>query len=206
MDRIRILVVDDHSIVRTGLISLLGTKDGLQVVGEASTGDEAIEKARTTHPDVIVMDLMMPGKDGAATTAEIHRTNPDIRILILTSFATPDLIADALDSGASGALLKSSSNGELIDAIRTVAAGRRVVADDIEQLIGKDPPIAKLSQRQSEILESITRGLTNQEMSKQFGISPNSVKRHLQILFDKLGASNRSEAASIALRKHLLKV
>ena len=203
---IKVLVVDDHTIVRTGLTSLLGAKKDIEVVGEASSGTLAIAKALQTHPDVIVMDLMMPKKDGIATTRELAKRLPSAKVLILTSFGSSDNITRALDAGAAGAILKSASNAELVSAIQTVAAGRRFIAEDIEQLLTKDPPLPKLSQRQSELLESISRGLTNQEAAKQFGISPNSVKRHLQILFSKIGASNRSEAATIALRKHLLKV
>lgn len=204
-DKIKVLVVDDHSIVRTGLVSLLGTKEDIKVVGDAASGDEAIEKAVRLKPNVVVMDLMMPGKDGVEATREML-TLTSAKILILTSFGSSDEIANALNAGASGAILKSCNNSELVEAIRSVARGKRTVADDIEQMLMEDPPIQKLSPRQTEILESITRGLSTQQIATQFGISPNSVKRHLRLLFDKIGASNKAEAATIAIKKHLLKM
>ena len=202
----KVLVADDHKIVRIGLVSLLKTVKDLEVVGEASDGDEAVTLAQRTRPDVVVMDLMMPQKDGVAATAEIHALLPETRILILTTFGTSDGIARALESGAIGAVMKTADDRLLIEAIREVAAGHRYLSDDIQRLLADDPPIPELTERQSEILRSITRGLTNADIAKLLGIREDSVKKLVATVCSKIGAANRTEAAVIALRKHLLKV
>ena len=203
--KIKVLIADDHAIVRMGLASLLGTKKDIEVVGEAEDGEETVRKALKLTPNVIIMDLMMPKKDGVAATAEIHRHLPETRIMILTSYGTSDGIAHALAAGASGALMKSTEFSEFVSAIRTLAAGGRVVAPEIERQLAEDPPVPDLTPRQSEILHSITRGLTNADIARQLGIREDSVKEHINAIFVKLGASNRSEAITIALRKHLVK-
>jgi len=204
--KIRILVADDHKIVRIGLVSLLNTIDGLEVIGEASDGDEAVAIAQRTRPDVVVMDLMMPNKDGDTATAEIHAMLPETRILILTTFGTSDGIARALASGATGAVMKTADDRLLVEAIREVASGRRYISDDIRRLLAEDPPIPELTDRQMEILQSITRGLTNADIAKLLGIREDSVKKLVATVCTKIGAANRTEAAVIAIRKHLLKL
>ena len=203
--KIKVLIADDHAIVRMGLASLLGTKKDIEVVGGAEDGEETVRKALKLTPNVIIMDLMMPKKDGVAATAEIHRHLPETRIMILTSYGTSDGIAHALAAGASGALMKSTEFSEFVSAIRTLAAGGRVIAPEIERQLAEDPPVPDLTPRQSEILHSITRGLTNADIARQLGIREDSVKEHINAIFVKLGASNRSEAITIALRKHLVK-
>jgi len=205
-EKIRILVADDHKIVRIGLVSLLNTIDGLEVIGEASDGDEAVTIAERTRPDVVVMDLMMPKKDGDTATAEIHAMLPETRILILTTFGTSDGIARALASGATGAVMKTADDRLLVEAIREVASGRRYISDDIRRLLAEDPPIPELTDRQMEILQSITRGLTNADIAKLLGIREDSVKKLVATVCTKIGAANRTEAAVIAIRKHLLKL
>ena len=203
--KIRILIADDHAIVRMGLASLLGTQNDIEVVGEAEDGEVAVRKAIKLMPDVIIMDLMMPKLDGVAATAEIHRQLPDAKVMILTSYGASDGIAHALAAGATGALMKSTEFSEFVSAIRTVAAGERVIAPEIARQLAEDPPVPELTPRQTEILHSITRGLTNADIAKQLDIREDSVKEHLTAIFAKLGAANRSEAVAIALRKHLLK-
>ena len=205
-NKIRILVADDHSIVRMGLVSLLETKDDLEVVGEAGNGETAVTKALKLTPDVVIMDLMMPKMGGAEATEAIHAQNPGIKVLILTTFGTSDEISRALDAGASGAIMKSATNGELVSAIRTVAAGKRIIADDIRRQSKGNPMIPSLTPRQLEVLNSVSRGFTNREIADQFGISPESVKTHLKNIFARIGASSRSEAVAIALRNQLLKI
>ena len=204
--KIRVLIADDHAIVRMGLASLLGTKKDIEVVGEAEDGEEAVRKAFKLAPDVVIMDLMMPKKDGVVATAEIHRRLPTARIMVLTSYGTSDGIAHALAAGASGALMKSTEFSEFLSAIRALAAGGRVIAPEIERQLAEDPPVPDLTPRQSEILHSITRGLTNADIAKLLGIREDSVKEHVNAIFAKLGAANRSEAITIALRKHLLQI
>lgn len=202
---IRILVADDHAIVRTGLSFLLGTKKDFIVVGEASDGEEAVAKAIELEPDVIVMDLMMPVMDGATATSRIHDLLPGSKVLILTSFGMANDLAKALSNGAAGALLKNSANGELVEAIHAVMNGKRAVSPDIELILGNEPPIPDLSSRQVQILDSIARGLSNEQIAAQYDLSLSSVKTHIEKLLAKIGAANRAEAASLALRRHLLK-
>lgn len=206
MDEIKILIADDHAIVRMGLATLLGAQDGLTVVGEAVNGEQAVTRALKLKPDVIVMDLVMPKKNGVAATAELHAKLPSAKCLILTSFGTAEEIKAALAAGAAGILLKSAANSHLVASIRKVAAGKLVIAEEVETLLATSEPVPELSPRQHEILESITRGLSNPQIALQLDISPESVKTHLNKLFAKLGAANRSEAVAIALKKHLLKI
>lgn len=206
MNKIKVLIADDHAIVRTGLASLLGTKKDIEVVGEARNGNEAVTKAQRLKPDVVIMDLVMPQKGGVAATMELREKLPSCKVLILTTFAISDDIARALDCGATGAIMKSVSNADLIAAIRSTAEGKRIVSPDITQMIAEDPPLPNLSGRQLQILESIARGLTNEEIARQFAISPDSVKTHITRLMSKIGAANRTEAVSIAQRKQLLKI
>ena len=206
MEPIKILIADDHAIVRMGLATLLETQDGFKVIGEASNGEQAVTRALKLKPDVVVMDLMMPKKDGIAATAELHERLPEAKCLILASFGTADELRPALKAGAAGIMLKSSTNSKLVSTIRKIAAGKTVIADDVEQLLSEEENAPDLSPRQREILESITRGLSNAQIALQLDISAESVKTHMTKLFAKLGAANRSEAVAIALRKHLLKI
>lgn len=205
MEKTRVLIADDHAIVRMGLVSLLGTTKSIEVVGEAFDGEDAVRKTLKIKPDVVMMDLVMPRKDGVEATAELREKAPDVRVLILTTFSSSENIAKALKAGASGAVLKSASNDELIAAVLKVAGGERFLSADVERLLADDPPLPDLSPRQVEILESIARGLSNKEISSQFDISLESVKSHIKIILEKLGAANRTEAASIAQRKRVLK-
>ena len=203
--QLRILLADDHAIVRTGLSFLLGEKEGFIVVGKASDGKEAVAKAVELKPDVVVMDLMMPVVDGATATSHIHDQLPETKVLILTSFGMANDLAKALANGAAGALLKNSANSELVNAIRAVMEGRRAVSPDIELILTSEPPIPDLSARQMQILDSIARGLSNEQIAAQYNLSLSSVKTHIEKLLAKIGAANRAEAAGIALRRHLLK-
>ena len=203
---IRILIADDHTVVRTGLGALIDTIPGMTVVGEACNGDEAVCMAVKLKPDVIIMDLMMPKKDGAAATEELHRLAPETRVLLLTSFATSDGISRAIDAGATGAVMKDSPNNVLIDAVRTVASGGEAISAEIKRLIASDPPVQSLTPRQEEVLQSMMRGLTNKDIARQLSISEDRVEQHVRTLLTKLGAANRTEAVALAFRKHLLKI
>lgn len=206
MDNIRILIADDHAIVRMGLTALLGAQSDFTVVGEAADGDQAVARALKLRPDVVIMDLMMPKKSGVAAVAVLRESLPDCKCVILTSFGTTEELRAALEAGAVGVVLKSTENRQLVAAIRKVTEGVRVIPEDVARLLADEPTVPALSPRQREILESITRGLSNTQIALQLGISPESVKTHVAKLFDKLGAANRSEAVSIALRTHLLKI
>ena len=200
----RVLIVDDHAILRMGLASLLSSKKDIEVVGDAANGPEGIRRAIELKPDVVVMDLMMPGMGGAEATARLLEKAPDAKVLIITTFDTSDGIDRALKAGARGAIMKNCDFEELVDALRTVASGGSYIAPDVKRLFSNDPPAITLSPRQREMLQSIARGLSNPDIAKQFGISIYGVKEHIAALFAKIGAANRSEAVAIAMRKNLL--
>ena len=200
----RVLIVDDHAILRMGLASLLSSKKDIEVVGDAANGPEGIRRAIELKPDVVVMDLMMPGMGGAEATARLLEKAPDAKVLIITTFDTSDGIDRALKAGARGAIMKNCDFEELVGALRTVASGGSYIAPDVKRLFSNDPPAITLSPRQREMLQSIARGLSNPDIAKQFGISIYVVKEHIAALFAKIGAANRSEAVAIAMRKNLL--
>ena len=206
MKKISVLIIDDHAILRMGLASLLNAKKDIEVVGDAANGATGIKKALRIKPDVVIMDLMMPRMNGTETTTQLIAKAPDSKILILTTFGTSDGISHALRAGAKGAVMKNCDFNELVAAIRAVAVGREYVSPEVARILSKDPPVAPLSPRQEEILQSIIRGLSNPDIAKQLGISLDMVKEHIETLFQKIGAANRSEAVAIALRKHLLKI
>ena len=206
MRKIRLLVADDHAVVRMGLVSLLESEKDIEVGGEAGDGDAAVSTARKTAPDVVLMDLVMPKKDGADATAAIKAERPETKVLILTTFSDTDDIARALNAGADGALLKNADYAEVAAAIRKVAMGKKTIAPEVKKMLAENPPLPELTGRQMDILSSMVRGLTNADIAKQFGITPDGVKFHITSILAKLGAANRSEAVAIALRKHLLKI
>ena len=204
VSKIRILIVDDHAIVRMGLAAILGTKADLEVVGDAEDGSAAIQKAQKLRPDVVLMDIVMPEMDGATATAKILQLLPQTKVIILTSFGEADGIAHALDAGASGALMKNVDYSELVTAIRAVMEGETVVAPEIRKMIKDMPPVPELSERQRDILISISRGLTDADIATQLNLSPYSVREHITTIFKKLDVANKAEAVAIATRKHLL--
>ena len=204
-EKIKVLIADDHEIMRMGLISLFETDPALEVIGEAADGNEAVRKTLKLHPDVVVMDLMMPQKDGSEATREIKDSIPETKILLLTTFGTSDGIAHALEAGAEGALLKSAANTDILKAIKRIISGNKAVSDEVRELLDKAPPVPELTERQRLILASITEGLTNGAIADRLGISEDGVKRHVNAIFLKLGVESRAEAVAIALRKHLLK-
>ena len=203
---IRILIADDHSIVRDGLAMILDIQPDLTVVGQAKDGLEAVRAADETRPDVAIVDLMMPKLDGCQATVQIKECSPQTAVLILTSFVDSTLVTEAMRKGASGAIGKDSPREDLLSAIRAVAAGEQVLSPDISRAIKKSTDIPSLSPRQHDVLESISRGLTNDDIARQYNLSKSAVKFHLLELYRKLNVSNRAEAVAIALRKHLLKI
>ena len=176
------------------------------IVGVGIVGDRRPRRPLTMALLVVIMDIVMPKKDGITAIAELREKLPSAKVLVLTSYSTSDSIAHAIDAGAAGALMKSAENETLIEAIRSIHAGKQFIPADIQRLIDEDPPVPELSPRQREILSSITRGLSNEDIAKLLGISRASVKTHILALFQKLGANTRAEAVAIALRKQLLKI
>ena len=204
-NKIRILIADDHKMVRDGLAALLGTKRDLEVIGAVGNGQEAVEKALALKPNVVIMDLMMPIMDGVEATREIRKAAPTVQILVLTTFGTSDGIAHAIQAGALGAMMKSADHEELAEAIRKVAGGEQAISEEVALQMKIDPPVPNLTPRQMDILDSMVRGLNNLDIAKQLGIRRDGVKEHVNAILTKIGASNRTEAVAIALRKHLLK-
>ena len=206
MKKIRILLADDHILVRIGLKTLINAQRDLDVVGEASDGAEAAALYDRLLPDVVIMDLMMSGTDGAEATRLIRESHPDAKVIILTSFSTSADLARALSYGAVGAQLKGLSTDNLLAAIRTVAAGGTAVDPEVQKLVRVQEKPPQLTDRQAEILKAVVEGLTTDAIARQQGISPSAVKQHVALICNKLGAATRSEAVAIALRKQLLKI
>ena len=201
MNKTRILIVDDHALVRMGLAALLNSQGDLCVVGEAEDGESALDLLPRLQPDIVTLDLLMPGMGGVETTRRIVASRPETKVLVLTSYGNADELQQAIEAGASGTLLKDQDNEDVVNAIRTLARGGTVYQNEQRA----SAPV-ELTARQLAILHSITRGLSNPDIARQFGISIDGVKAHLRTIFAKIGAANRTEAVAIALRKHLLKI
>ena len=202
--KIRILLADDHIIVRMGIASAISFENDMTVVGEAGNGEDAVRLATELRPDVVVMDLMMPRMDGAKATSAILKDHPATGILILTSFITSADLGSAIRAGARGAVSKTSSQDEIVAAIRKIAAGGKVIPRSMEKDIALSRLAPELTARQIEVLRLASRGFSNQDIASVLGISPNSVKDHMKLIFHRLGVSTRSEAVAIALRDGLL--
>jgi NarL family two-component system response regulator LiaR len=212
MDRpqpIRVLVVDDHAMVRSGLRQFIDSFDDLILAGEASNGAEAVEKCVTTIPDVVLMDLVMPGMDGSEATRQIIKHNQGIKIIVLTSFYEQDLVEQALQAGAMSYLLKNVTAEELAQAIRSAHAGRSILAPEAtEALIRATLQLPRsginLTERENEVLALIVKGNSNSEIAVKLNISMATVKFHVSSIFSKLGAKNRSEAVTLAWQHNLV--
>lgn len=206
-DLIRILVADDHYVVRQGLAALLVARNGMQVVGEAAAGKEAVELARTLLPDVILMDMIMPGMDGPEAIALIKQDNPNARILVLTSFGESKQVAAAIQAGALGYLLKDSSPDDLLHAIRSVHRGSLVLTQDLAfKLMQAQPaPVTdeRLTERETDVLRLLAQGQSNQEIAFNLHISMTTVRSHVSSILMKLDVSNRTQAALVAQERGL---
>ena len=201
---IRILIADDHALLRVGLNTMLNTQPDMAVVGEAGNGRDAVARAKELKPDVVVMDLMMPRLDGAEATRQILEALPETKVIILTSYGTSADLVRAMANGAVGAQMKGSPIGTIIKAIRTVAAGDKAVATEIQRFLKEDATPADLSKRQREVLLGVSQGRTSEQIADDLGISVSAVKQHITAACEKLGAVSRAEAAAIAIRKNLL--
>ena len=203
--QIRIMLADDHMLMRMGLSTLIDCEEDMKIVGEAKNGRQAVELAHALKPDIIIMDLMMPELSGAEATKLIHDAYPEIKIMVLTSFATSKEMSDAIMNGADGALMKDTAADELIGAIRSIVAGKRLIPERLMRQAAEDNITPKLSDRHLEILSSIAQGQSNSDIAKQYGLSEISIKKQVSKIFEHLGVSNRSEAVALALRKQMLK-
>ena len=202
--KIRVMLADDHLVVRMGLAAIISIERDMEVVGEAADGAEAVKLAAELHPDVVIMDIMMPKLDGFAATAEIRKRNPDTQILILTTFGTSDDLRRALAVGAIAALVKDSAQTELVSAIRECAAGRKTISPTVARQMQCEMPKIELSPRQLEMLNYVAKGFNNAEIANMVGIGRDCVKAHLSAAFTRLNASSRSEAVAIAIRLGIL--
>lgn len=206
---IRVLIADDHQLVRQGFIALLSVKPGVEVVGQARDGVEAVEMAKSLNPDITFMDLLMPEKNGIEATREIKTDNPDARILIITSFAEDDNVYQAIKAGALGYLLKDSSPQELMQAIDDVCNGRmslhpNIAMKLIEELnrpTGQQATEEPLTEREVEVLILVAKGHSNQKIAKKLVVSERTVGAHVSNILSKLHLANRTQAALYALRK-----
>jgi two-component system, NarL family, response regulator LiaR len=208
---IRVLIADDHAVVRMGLRALIATEPGLEVVGEAVDGTDAVRKARSLRPDVIVLDLVMPGKDGIQATAEIRHEDPSARILVLTSFAEEDQLVPAFKAGAVGYLLKDSAPQDLLQAIRDVAQGASSLQPQIAHKLIRalsrpaNRPAAgvPLTDREREVAHLVAQGLSNDAIAEQLHLGERTVRSHISHILAKLQLANRTQLALYALRTGL---
>lgn len=212
MNNIRILIADDHVVVRQGLAAMLTPRNGMEVAGEAANGREAVQLERELAPDVVIMDLQMPQMDGIEATMAIKEQNPEARILVLTSFSEEDRAAAIMAAGASGYLLKDSGADELMQAIRSIHSGHLILSPEVMKAMSKapqepgaaQPQVDDLTPRELEVLQGIVDGLTNQGIAVRLGISSTTVRSHVSAILSKLGVSNRTQAALIAQERQPL--
>ena len=205
--RIRILVADDHPIVRSGLTSVLSTQADFEVVGEASNGDEAIVAASRLAPDLVLMDLRMPAKNGVDASAAILAERPATRVVVLTTYASDGEVLRAIEAGAVGYLLKDVPHDELFRALRAVARGERYLAPVVtERLLARwqQPARVTLTERELDVLRCVARGDGNKQIAATLGITEPTVKAHLVHIFDKLGVENRTAAARVAREQRII--
>lgn len=205
--QVRVLIVEDQRIVREGLVALFEDEPGIVIAGEAAGGEEALEAYLRLRPDVVLMDLQMPGVDGAEATRRIKAVDPGACVLVLTTYATDEFIFTALRAGARGYLLKDASAAELVAAIGAVHAGQTqlspAVAARLVAGVGGGGP-EPLTPRELEVLQLVGQGQSNDQIALRLGIAPRTVKVHVQNILGKLGAANRTEAVAIAVRQRLI--
>ena len=211
MTPIRVMLVDDHAVVRSGLATFLMTCDDMELVGEAESGEQALVRCPLLKPDVVLMDLVMPGMDGATATRRLREVCPDAQVIVLTSFKEQELVQDALQAGAIGYLLKDVTIPELASAIRAASMGKPTLAAEATQALiqAARHPAEKvgfdLTEREREVLALMVEGLNNNQIAQRLVISPSTAKFHVGSVLSKLGATTRTEAVAIALKNKLVK-
>jgi two-component system, NarL family, response regulator LiaR len=207
---IRVLLVDDHMVVRSGLSTVLSVYDDLKLVGEAGNGEEAIRLCERLQPDVVLMDLLMPKMDGVTAIKAIKTRWPQIQIIALTSFKEKEYVEGALKAGANGYLLKDVSAEELINAVRRAVAGQPSLSPEAAQVLIRNvsepsQPYLEMTSREKEILALMVEGLSNNEIAERLFVSQSTVKFHVSNILSKLGVTGRTEAVALAIKHHLVK-
>jgi DNA-binding NarL/FixJ family response regulator len=203
---IRILLVDDHSMVRMGLATILSVEKDLAVVGEAEDAEQAVAAFRECRPDVTLMDVRMPGASGAEALQRIRAEFPEARVIMLTTFDLEEMVFASLEAGASGYLLKSVKRTELIDAIRQVHAGERCFPEAMQRRLADQSAYKRLSPREMEALELVRRGLSNRDIGVALGVTENTAKAHVKAILLKLGVADRAEAVAAGFERGLLQI
>lgn len=203
---IRVLVVDDHYVVRIGLVSLVNTDPELKVVGEADDGDQAIALFQKLQPDLVLMDVRMPGKSGPEVTTQMRRLSDKARVLILSAFDGDEDIHNALAAGAHGYVLKSSTGEELIPAIHAVAAGRRWIPQNVAARLKSRNLFEDLTPREVDVLREVAKGLSNKELADTLGITEHTAKDHLKSILAKLRVADRTQAVTLAIQRGILQI
>lgn len=205
-NKIRVLLADDHPSLRAGLASILNAQPDLEVVAEAGSGREALEKASATQPDVMVVDLRMPDGDGIETIQALRKQTPSVQALVLTTYDNEEDVFNALEAGARGYILKDTTSEEIIDAVRKVYSGVRYLPSAIASRLADRMIRPSLTPRELDVLRLVSRGRSNKEIGAAMFISEETVKSHMKGLFQKLGVHDRAEAVSIALQRGLLRI
>ena len=201
---IRVLSVDDHPLIRKGIAFILANEPDIELVAEAADGNEAVQVYRQLRPDVTLMDLRMPGLDGIAATRAIRAEFPEARIIALTMYDGDQDIYRALDAGVRGYLLKEKVHANVVCAVRLVQSGKRLVPPEVAERLAEHFPKAALTPRETEVLALVADGLGNKEIAERLGIASGTIKIHVQNILDKLGASDRTQAVTIALHRGIL--
>lgn len=203
-DKIRILIADDHFIVRMGLMALVSTEPDMEVVAEAEDGRQALELFARLQPDLVLLDLRMPGQGGTQTTIDIRNRFPDARILVLSAFDGDEDIYRALRAGAQGYVLKNSTGDKLVPALRAVAAGQTWIPKDVATQLAARKLLEELTSRELQVLNELAKGLANKEIADALAISEHTVKDHLKSILGKLRVADRTEAVTTALQRGII--
>ena len=201
-----ILCVDDHPLVRKGIAAILANEKDMKLIAEAGSGAEAVEAFRQFHPDVTLMDLRMPAMDGIETTKEIRKIDPEAKIIALTSYDGDQEIYRALEAGVRGYILKESVHTEIVRAIRVVQSGKRLMPPEVAERLSEHFPQVALTPREIEVLQHVAKGLGNKEIGVRLGTAAGTVKMHLQNILSKLGASDRTHAVTLAIRRGIIHI
>jgi DNA-binding NarL/FixJ family response regulator len=201
-----ILCVDDHPLVRKGIAAIIAIETDMKLVAEAGSGAEAVTAFRQFHPDITLMDLRMPGMDGIEATKQIRQIDPEAKIIALTSYDGDQEIYRALEAGVRGYILKESVHTEIVRAIRVVHSGKRLMSPEVAERLSEHFPQVALTAREIEVLQYVAKGFGNKEIGTRLGTAAGTVKMHLQNILSKLGASDRTHAVTLAIRRGIIHI